>query len=368
MATPTPRSGILDITPYIPGGSMAPAAPTRPMARLASNESPLGASPLAVEAYNQGANLLHHYPDGAASALRAALAEHHGLDADRIVCGAGSDELLSLIARCYAGPGDNVVMSEFGFLVYPIVTMAAGATPVIVPEPDLRSHIDGFIGAADDNTRIVFIANPNNPTASYVSGAEILRLREGLPAHTLLVVDVAYAEYAGVDDFDSGFSMVEDHDNVVITRTFSKIFGLAGLRLGWAYCPAAIADVLNRVRGPFNVTGPALAAGLAAVGDQAHVDRARRHNDRWLPWVADELAKIGLTVYPSVANFLLVRFPERAGQNARTADAANALLLEHGLVVREMGGYKLPDCLRIGIGLEDDMRRLVDVLREFMAP
>ena len=197
--------------------------------------------------------------------------------------------------------------------------------------------------------------------------ADIRRLREGLPDHTLLVIDVAYAEYAGVKDFDGGFSMAEDFDNVVITRTFSKIYGLASLRLGWAYCSAPVADVLNRVRGPFNVTGPALASCLAAIGDQDHVDAARRHNDHWLPWVSDELKNLGLVVYPSAANFILVRFPEGTGHNARTADAANARLLENRLVVREMGGYKLPDCLRIGIGLEDDMRRLVDVLGGFMA-
>ena len=350
MATPAPRSGILNITPYVPGGSKAPAVSPARLARLASNESALGASPLAIEAYGRGAETLHHYPDGASTALRDALAAHHGLDGGRIVCGAGSDELLSLVARCYAGPGDEAVMSEYCFLVYPIVTLAAGATPVVVPEPDLMADIDGLMAAAGEATKIVFIANPNNPTASYVPGAELRRLRQGLPDHTLLVIDVAYAEYAGADDFDGGFSMVEDFDNVVITRTFSKIFGLASLRLGWAYCP-----------------GPALAAGLAAIGDRDHIDASRRHNHRWLPWVSDKLRNLGLVVYPSAANFILVRFPEGAGHNARTADAANALLLKTGLVVREMGGYKLPDCLRIGIGLEDDMRRLVDVLREFMA-
>ena len=239
--------------------------------------------------------------------------------------------------------------------------------PVTAAEPELCFHVDTALARLSDDTKIVFIANPNNPTASYVPGAELRRLRQGLPDHTLLVIDVAYAEYAGADDFDGGFSMVEDFDNVVITRTFSKIFGLASLRLGWAYCPGPVADVLNRVRGPFNVTGPAVAAGLAAIGDRDHIDAARRHNHRWLPWVSDKLRNLGLVVYPSAANFILVRFPEGAGHNARTADAANALLLENGLVVREMGGYKLPDCLRIGIGLEDDMRRLGDVLSEFMA-
>ena len=258
-------------------------------------------------------------------------------------------------------------MSQYGFLVYPIVTMAAGATPVRAPEPELRADVDAFADLANQRTRVVFIANPNNPTGSYVSATELRGLRQRLPDGVLLVIDAAYAEYVGAGDYDAGFSLVEDSDNVVITRTFSKIHGLASLRLGWAYCPAAVADALNRVRGPFNVTGPALAAGAAALGDTGHVAAARAHNDRWLPWVTAELAKFGLTVYPSVANFVLVRFPARAGRNTRTADAANAWLLDRGLVTREMGAYDLPDCLRIGIGLEDDMRALVAALAEFMS-
>ena len=367
MSPPTPRPGILDITPYVPGGSKAPAAAPGRLARLASNESPLGPSPRAIEAYGAAAEAMHHYPDGAAGALRAALAEHHGLDAGRIVCGAGSDELLSLLARCYAGPGDEVLMSQYGFLVYPIVTMAAGATPVRAPEPELRVDVDAFAGLANERTRVVFIANPNNPTGSYVSAAALRGLRQRLPDEALLVIDAAYTEYVGAGDYDAGFGLVEDFDNVVITRTFSKIHGLASLRLGWAYCPAAVADALNRVRGPFNVTGAALAAGAAALGDRGHVAAARAHNDRWLPWLTTELAKLGLTVYPSVANFVLVSFPARAGRNTRTADAADAWLLDRGLVTREMGAYDLPDCLRIAIGLEDDMRALVAALAEFMS-
>ena len=367
MSPPAPRPGILDITPYVPGGAKAPAAPRGRLARLASNESPLGPSPRAVEAYGAVTGAMHHYPDGAASALRAALAEHHGLDAGRIVCGAGSDELLSLLARCYAGPGDEVLMSQYGFLVYPIVTMAAGATPVRAPEPELRADLDAFADLASERTRVVFIANPNNPTGSYVPAAALRGLRRRLPDEVLLVIDAAYAEYVGAADYDAGFGLVEDFDNVVITRTFSKIHGLASLRLGWAYCPAAVADALNRVRGPFNVTGAALAAGAAAIGDTGHVAAARAHNDRWLPWLAAELAKLGLTVYPSVANFVLVRFPARPGRNTRTADAANAWLLERGLVTREMGAYDLPDCLRIGLGLEDEMRALVAALADFMS-
>ena len=366
MSTLAPRPGILDITPYVGGGSTAPAAAGGRISRLASNESPLGPSPRAVEAYRHEADALHLYPDGGAGALRAALAERHGIDAGRIVCGNGSDELLSLLARCYAGPGDAVLMSEFGFLIYPIVAMAAGADPVTVPEPDLRVDVDAFAARAGARTRVVFVANPNNPTGSYVSGAELRDLRARLPAETLLVVDAAYAEYVGAADYDAGFAMVEDFDNVVITRTFSKIHGLAALRLGWAYCPAAVADVLNRVRGPFNVTGPALAAGAVALADSGHERAARRHNDRWLPWLSAELSGLGLTVHPSAANFVLVRIPTDGRRNANRADAAHAHLLRHGVIARQMGGYGLPDCLRIGVGLEEDMRAVVAALADFM--
>lgn len=372
MSAPTPQPGILDIKPYVAGASSASSTPGTHVSRLASNESPLGPSPRAIEAYKQAADTLHRYPDGGASALRAALAERHGIDAQGIVCGNGSDELLALLAKCYAGPGDDVLFSEFGFLIYPIATRAAGATPVVAPEPDLRADIEAFARLAGANTHMVYLANPNNPTGSYITAPELRDLHGRLPYETLLVIDAAYAEYVMADDYDAGFTMVEDFDNVVITRTFSKLYGLAGLRLGWAYCPPAVADVLNRVRGPFNVTAPALAAGLAALGDVAHAEAAREHNARWLPWLATELRALGLVVHPSVANFILVEFPESSngpepskGQGG--AIAALAHLSSHGVIARDMGGYGLPDCLRIGIGTEQDMRAVVAACAEFLS-
>ena len=362
MTAPTPRPGILDITPYVGGKSSAGDAGRT--IKLSSNESPLGPSPRAVEAYRAAGATLHRYPDGGATALREALAAQHGLDPARIVCGNGSDELLALLTRAYAGPGDEVLYSEYGFLIYPIAARSAGATPVAAPERDLRMDVDALLERAGERTRVVFIANPNNPTGDYLPATEVARLRAGLPETTLLVIDAAYAEYVGARDYDDGAALVAAHDNVVMTRTFSKIHGLAALRLGWAYCPASVADVLNRIRGPFNVTAPALAAGVAALADRAHRDAARRHNDRWLPWLSAALSRLGLDARPSVGNFVLVRFPTGPG---RDADAANAFLMARGIVPRTMREYRLPDSLRITVGLEDEMRAVVDALAEFMS-
>ncbi|MEE8203343.1 MAG: histidinol-phosphate transaminase [Alphaproteobacteria bacterium] len=363
MAAPAPRPGILDIEAYVGGRSSVPGAPGGRMIKLASNESPLGPSPRAVAAYHAAAADLNRYPDGGATGLRTALAVLHGIDAGRIVCGGGIDELLALLARAYAGPGDEVLHSEYGFLMYAIAARAVGAEPVATPEPELRADIAALVARASAKTRIVFLANPNNPTGSYLSGGELRRLREGLPEAALLVIDAAYAEYVGEADYSAGKELVDAFDNVVMTRTFSKIFGLAALRLGWAYCPAAIADVLNRVRGPFNITGPALAAGQAALADGEHIAKARRHNDRFRPWLADALSRLGLEVNPGVGNFVLVRFPSESG---RDADAACAFLMERGIIPRSMHEYRLPDCLRITIGLEDELEALVAALAEFM--
>ncbi|MFQ5784591.1 MAG: histidinol-phosphate transaminase [Alphaproteobacteria bacterium] len=359
-----PRPGILDITPYVGGRSRAPGASSGRVIKLASNESPLGPSPRAVAAYRAAAETLHRYPDGAAVGLRAALAGRHGVDAARIVCGNGSDELLALLARAYAGPGDEVLYSEYGFLVYPIAARAVGATPVAAPEPAYRTDVDALLAHASPRTRLVYVANPNNPTGCHLPLSELRRLRAGLPNEALLVIDAAYAEYVGAADYGPGVELVEASENVVMTRTFSKIYGLAAVRLGWAYCPSAVADVLNRIRGPFNVTGPALAAGEAALDDDGHVAAARRHNDRWLPRFSTELEALGLTVHPSVANFVLVRFPDEEGLNAM---AANDFLMARGIIPRTMREYRLPDCLRITVGLEDEIEATVAALAAFMA-
>lgn len=361
MSSPIPKPGILDVSPYV-GGESKIAGVDR-VIKLASNEGALGPSPMAMEAYIREAETLHRYPDGSASKLREALAVAHGLDAGRIVCGSGSDELLDMLARAYAGVGDEVMHTEHGFLMYPISAKGVGATPVAVPENNLHADVDALIARAGKNTKILFLANPNNPTGTYLPDSEIRRLRDGLPEHVLLVIDAAYAEYVVRKDYSSGSNLVDEYDNVVMTRTFSKIFALGGVRLGWVYCPTAIADVLNRLRGPFNVTSPAMAAGLAALGDVAFTDEVRNYTANWFDWTKKELIGLGLEVPSQVGNFLLVRFPT----TGKSAEATDKFLKSRGLIVRRMAGYGLPDCLRITIGLEDEMRTLVEALNEFLS-
>jgi histidinol-phosphate aminotransferase len=323
----------------------------------------LGPSPHAVAAYRALAGDIHRYPDGGSHGLRTAIARHYGLEAERIVCGSGSDELLSNLARAYAGPGDEVLYSRHGFLMYPIAARSVGATPVVAPEHDLTTDVDALLARVTERTRIVFLANPNNPTGTYIPVDEVARLHAGLPAHVLLIIDAAYAEYVSRNDYEPGIELVRRHPNVVMTRTFSKIFALGGLRIGWAYCPDAVADVLNRLRSPFNVNAAAQAAGVAALDDVAFTGRSRAHNDAWLPWTVQSLQALGLTVTPSVGNFVLVRLPDAP---ARNADAAWAHLQQAGILTRKMGSYGLPEYLRITIGTEAEMRavaaRLADLL------
>lgn len=359
MGAPKPRPGILDISPYIPGGHDVEGGHKAVV--LSANETPLGASPHAIAAYTALAEQLHRYPDGDSHELRQAIGRRFGCDAHNIVCGAGSDELIALLMRCYAGPGDEVLMSRHGFMVYPIAAMSVGATPVQAPEANYTTDVDALLSKVSEKTRLVFVANPNNPTGSYISSDEMQRLRDGLRDDIILVIDSAYSEYVSRNDYDAGLAMAEAHDNVVMLRTFSKIFGLAALRLGWGYFPPAIADVLNRVRGPFNVTAAAQAAGIAALDDVEHMDRSRAHNDKWLPWLTKELTAIGLVVHPSVGNFVLVRF-----KDAATAAAAEKALMAEGVIPRAMGGYGLPECLRITIGLEEDMTLVAECLGRFM--
>jgi histidinol-phosphate aminotransferase len=358
----TPRPGILDIAPYVGGRSRIAGRDSA--IKLSSNESALGPSARAIEAYHACEARLFRYPDGGASALTQAIATAHGLDPERIVCGAGSDELLQLLARGYAGPGDEVLFTAHGFLVYPIAARAVGATPVVVPERELTADVDAILAHVGPRTRIVFLANPNNPTGTYLSARDMARLHAGLPKHVLLVIDAAYAEFVTAADYRPGVELVDAADNVVMTRTFSKIYGLAGLRLGWAYCPPAIADVLHRLRGPFNVGTPAQAAGIEAVRDRTHLARAREHNARWLARFPDMLRQRGLTVTPSVANFVLVHFPDDARRNAKAADA---FLQSRGIIVRNVDNYGLPRCLRITIGLDHEMEAVADALEELMA-
>jgi histidinol-phosphate aminotransferase len=362
VSRPEPRPGILKIDAYMPGKSAAPAGVK--LHKLSSNETPLGASPLAKAAYGDIAGMLELYPDGSSTALRMAIAAKFGLDPARLVCGSGSDELLSMVTNAYVGPGDEGIYTQHGFLVYKIAVLAAGGTPVVAGETDLTTDVDAILAAVTPRTKIVYLANPNNPTGTYIPFDEVKRLHAGLPPHVLLVLDAAYAEYVRRNDYASGLELVATSDNVVMTRTFSKIYGLANLRLGWLYGPAHVVDALNRIRGPFNVNGAAIAAGVAAINDQAHVDAAVAHNEKWLPWLTAEIEKLGIRVTPSVGNFLLLHFPETPGRTAREADA---WLTSKGLVLRAVGAYGLPNALRLTVGAEEANRLVVSALAAFMA-
>jgi histidinol-phosphate aminotransferase len=358
---PVPGPGILDIAPYI-GGDAKLEGIERPI-RLASNESALGPSPKAVAAYRALADEIHRYPDGGAEEFRYALGEHYGLDPARIVCGSGSDELIGLLLRAYAGPDTEVLYSRHGFLMYPIGAQSVGATPVAAPERDLTADVDAILERVTEKTRIVFIANPNNPTGTYLSSSEMARLHAGLPPNVVLAIDAAYAEFVNRNDYEPGTKLVDQAENVVMLRTFSKIYALAGLRLGWGYFPPAIADVLNRVRGPFNVNAAALVAGVAALNDTESLEKARAHNDRWQPWMNERLAALGLDPTPSVGNFVLPRFAENGTHNAT---AAFAFLQSRGILTRKMAAYGLPNHIRITIGTAEENKKVAATLAEFM--
>lgn len=356
MTQIAPQPGIMEINLY--QGGAAHVAGLDNVVKLSSNENPLGPSPAAVEAYRRAAYDLHRYPSSDHSALRAAIAEVLGLDAGRIICGAGSDEIIAFLCQAYAGPGTEVVHTEHGFAMYRISALAAGATPVEVPERERVTDVDAILAACTDATRLVFIANPNNPTGTMIGLAEIERLAEGLPPQALLVLDGAYAEY--VEGYDGGAALVDRRDNVVMTRTFSKLYGLGGLRIGWGYGPAHVIDVLNRVRGPFNLSQAALAAAEAAIRDRAYTDHCRAENARWRTWLADALAEIGVPSDVSLANFVLARFANQA-----EAEACDDYLKSQGLIVRRVAGYNLPNCLRITVGDESACRRVVHAVRQF---
>lgn len=358
---PQAKPGIDQIAIYVPGKSAVPEGVQ--LYKLSSNESPIGPSQRAMEAYAQSAGTLEYYPDGSSSGLREAIGAVHSLNPDNIICGNGSDEILSLLANAYLGPGDEAIYSEYGFLMYRIATLAVGATPIIAPETNYQANVDAILERVTANTKLVFLANPNNPTGTYLPIQEVRRLHAGLPTNVVLVLDAAYAEYVHEDDYEAGIELVSSNQNVVMTRTFSKIFGLAALRIGWAYGPNHIMDSLNRIRGPFNVNAAAIAAGTAAIRDQDHIDRSVAYNDEWLPKISDALTGLGLKVTPSVGNFLLVHFSDTEGKTAADADR---YLSARGYVLRGVGGYGLPGALRMTIGNEEANLGVIAALGEFL--
>jgi histidinol-phosphate aminotransferase len=356
-----PRPGVLDIAPYVPGKSGAPGAGK--VFKLSANETPLGPSPRAIEAFRNCAAHLEDYPEGSSRVLREAIGKTYGLDPERLICGAGSDELLNFLGHVYLGHGDEAIMTAHSFLVYPIATMGNGGTCVVVPEVEFTANVDAILAAVTPRTKIVWLANPNNPTGTYLPFDEVKRLQRSLPPHVLLIIDAAYSEYVTRNDYEAGIELVATTENTVMTRTFSKIHGLAALRVGWMYGPAHVIDAVNRIRGPFNVSTPAMQAAVASLADAAFMDKARTHNEQWRGWLTDEIGRLGLKVTPSVANFVLIHFPETKG---RTADEADAFLTERGLVLRALKNYKLPHALRLTVGTEEANRLVVAGLKEFL--
>ena len=346
----------MDIALY--EGGKASVAGVANVVKLSSNENPFGPSDRTKEAFQRSIHQIHRYPSTDHAALRTAIAEVHGLDAARVICGVGSDEIITFLCQAYAGPKDEVVFTEHGFLMYRISALAVGATPVEVAERDRTADVDAILKACTRRTKLVFIANPNNPTGTMIAATEIARLADGLPPQAILVLDGAYAEY--VEGFDGGLALVEARSNVVMTRTFSKIYGLGGLRVGWGYGPKGIIDVLNRIRGPFNLSNTQLETAEAAVRDQDYVARCRADNTRMRHWLALALAELGIPSDTSMANFVLARFASN-----EEAEACDLFLQKQGLVVRRVSSYKLPHCLRITIGDEASCRRVAHSIAQF---
>ncbi len=364
--TVEPRPGILDIELYVGGRSAVPGV--EKVYKLSSNESPLGPSPKAVAALAGAAHDLALYPDGSSVALREAIGAAETIDPARIVVGGeGSGPLLTMLANAYLQPGDEVIFSRHAFLLYDIATRANSARPVMVPEKHgntgIRIDVDAMLAAVTPRTRIVYIANPNNPTGSYLTRDEMARLHAGLPRQVLLVIDAAYGEFVDAPDYDTGIELARTNDNVVVTRTFSKIHGLAALRLGWAYVPGAVADILNRIRGPFPTSPLQQQAGAAAIADKDHVARVAAFNKQWRGWLTQEIRRLGLRVDDSAANFVLVHF----APGAKDAKAADAFLTSRGVILRAVAAYGLPDALRLTIGTEEANRAVVAALKDFVA-
>lgn len=348
-----PNPGILDIQAYVGGASKVDGA--NRTVKLSANENPFGPSPKAIEAYKAGADSLHRYP-GTGAELRQAIADVHGLEADQIVCGAGSDEIIALLIKAYVGVDDEVLYPEHGFTMFRLSTLSAGGKPITAPETNMTTDVDALIERIGPRTKIIFVANPNNPTGTMVGRAALEKLADALPPHTLMVIDGAYAEYLRPEETDGAVDIIRARENVVMTRTFSKIHGLAAVRLGWCYGPTHVIDVLNRVRGPFNVTAAAQAAGEAAIRDQAYVEHCRVTNEVWRDWLTKEVRAAGFEVTPSMGNFILVHTGDQT-------DAMDNALKARGLIIRRVGEYGLHEHLRISIGDEQSCKDVAETIR-----
>ncbi|WP_448501412.1 histidinol-phosphate transaminase [Sphingomonas sp.] len=362
MNAPIPKPWIMDIAPYVPGKSKTDDG--RTVAKLSSNENPLGTAPLARAAFEAGRASLDRYPDAGAAKLREAIAARHGLDPARVIYGTGSDEVLHLAAGAFAGPGDEVIFVRYGFAVYEIATRRVGATPVIAPDKDYATDVDAILSLVSDRTRLVFVANPNNPTGTFAAREDIARLHAGLPRTVLLVLDQAYAEYLTPDEDDHGLEMAREAANVLVTRTFSKIYGLAAERIGWGYASAGIIDAMHRIRAPFNVTTAGQQAAIAALAAEDFVTASREHNARWRGWFADQIDKLGnagLRAVPSKANFVLVLF-----EGPVSAEEAYKALMEKGYIVRWLPGQGLPHGLRVSIGTAEETQGVLAAIREIV--
>jgi histidinol-phosphate aminotransferase len=359
-SAPQPRQCILQVEPYLPGRNEATGDVA--VHKLSSNESPFGPSPKAIEAYRKAQDSLGIYPHSGAPRLREALANTFGLQADRLICGAGVEDILILVSRVFLQKGDEAIYTEFSFNMYAIDVKASGATGIVAKEKNFTADIDVILNGVTERTKVVFLANPNNPTGTYIPAKEIIRLHKNLPPTCLFVLDEAYGEYVALEK-PCGLELAKNANNVLLTRTFSKAYGLAGLRLGWAYGSKDVIDAMNRVRGIFNISAPAIRAAIAALEDQDHIKKTIKHTLQWREWLTREITALGLKVTPSEANFVLVHFPQNTPFDANAADS---YLMSRGYILRRLDPYKLYDAMRLTVGTEEENTAVVKHLRDFM--
>ena len=359
---PQARREILEISPYVQGKSILPGQTES--IKLSSNESSFGPSPKAIEAYKSITKTLHRYPDGSQFALREAISEVYKLDVDKIICSNGSDEILDLTYRSYLNAGDEIILSTNHFVMCALYAKIQGANIVLADEDDYVTNVEDILSKVTSKTRMVTLANPNNPTGTYLNKDQINEIHSGLPSNVLLIVDGAYAEYPTQDDYDDSTGLVEKYENVIVTRTFSKIYGLSALRIGWAYCPLAIIDILQRVRSPFNVNSPAMAAAIAAVKDEEYIENVRAHTATWQLRMQKELGALGIAIIPSASNFYLLNFNLCAG---KSANEAASFLEKEGIIPRSVNAGAGDDALRITIGLDSENEAVITALTQYMS-